>query len=43
MDPIIGAALIGGAVSGFGAYRANRENRATSARQMAFQIVTGKH
>jgi len=37
MDPIIGAALIGGAVSGFGAYRANRENRATSARQMAFQ------
>ena len=37
MDPIIGAALIGGAVSGYGQYRANRETRASTARQIAFQ------
>ena len=37
MDPIIGAALIGGAVSGYGQYRANRETRASTQRQMDFQ------
>jgi hypothetical protein len=37
MDPVIGAALIGGAVSGYGAYRANRQTAASTARQMAFQ------
>ena len=37
MDPIIGAALIGGAVSGFGGYRANRETARSTAKQMAFQ------
>ncbi|AXQ65857.1 MAG: DNA pilot protein [Microviridae sp.] len=37
MDPILGAALIGGAVSGYGQYRANRETRASTGRQMAFQ------
>ena len=37
MDPVIGAALIGGAVSGYGAYRANRVTQASTARQMAFQ------
>lgn len=30
-------ALVGGAISGFGQYRANRETRASTARQMAFQ------
>ena len=30
-------ALIGAAVSGYGAYRANRETRASTGRQMAFQ------
>ena len=37
MDPIIGAALIGGAVSGIGQYSANRETARSTAKQMAFQ------
>jgi hypothetical protein len=31
------AALIGAAISGYGAYRANRQTQASTARQMAFQ------
>ena len=37
MDPIIGAALIGGAVSGYGQYRANRQTAVSTQRQMDFQ------
>lgn len=37
MDPLIGAALIGGAVSGYGQYRANRQTAASTQRQMDFQ------
>jgi hypothetical protein len=36
MDPITGALIMGG-ISAYGGYRANRENRATTGRQMAFQ------
>ena len=36
MDPITGALIMGG-VSAFGGYRANKETKASTARQMAFQ------
>ena len=37
MDPIIGAALIGGIASGLGQRSANRETASSTAKQMAFQ------
>ena len=37
MDPIVGAALISGAAGLFGANKQNKENRAATAKQMAFQ------
>ena len=37
MDPIVGAALISGAAGLFGARKQNKENRAATAKQMAFQ------
>ena len=37
MDPMVGAALIGAGASMWGANRANNQNRASTARQMAFQ------
>jgi len=36
MDPFTGALIMGG-ISAYGGYRANRENRASTGRQMAFQ------
>ena len=37
MDPIIGGALIGGAISGYGQYRANKETARSTQMQMDFQ------